>query len=371
MLVIDARKAFDSGIGTYIRAVVPRLLDRLPATPVRLLVQPGARARLEPLFGRMPVAWTEVAAPPLGLAEQAALRRAIPPGALFWATSLAHPLFWRGRLLATVHDVAQLALPPAHAGGQFVRQASRIYFASLRQGAEALIFNSAFSRDEFARRVGLPRQPTAVTPLGVDPAWFGAEPRPHAQPYFVAVGNVRPHKNLATLLAAFESVAERLPHQLVIIGQHQGFRTADGAFAAHLERLGDRVRFLGQLPDAELRPWVAGAAALVMPSLYEGFGLPPLEAMAAGCLVLSSDAAALPEACGDAALFFDPRQTQPLAARLLEVAAAPAGTYDALRARARTRAQAFSWDRTADLTAAALAPLLGAAAGLHPLARDA
>ncbi|MFG5409608.1 glycosyltransferase family 1 protein [Piscinibacter sakaiensis] len=280
-LLIDARKAFDSGIGTYIRSVMPRVVERLPGVPVAAVVEAGTAAR----HGWLPARCTvvEVDAPPLGLHEQAALRRAIGPDDLFWATSLAHPLFTRAPLVATVHDVAQLAVAPQRAGDWLVRQAARLYFRSLRSTARLLLFNSAFTRAEFARDVGTPPASARVTPLGVDPAWFDgpAEPPADGVPRLVCIGNWRPHKNLGLLLRAFEAVAPQLPHRLQLVGKADGYRDPEPAVRACLERLGGRVEFTGFLPDEALRRQVAAADALVVPSLYEGFGLPPLEAMAA------------------------------------------------------------------------------------------
>lgn len=361
MLVIDARKAFDAGIGTYIRSVVPRVLGRIKGVPSRLLVQPGSEAQHLQYLPHGVAELRPVSAPPWSLAEQRELRRSLPSSAVFWATSLAHPLFCRSRLMATVHDVAQLVLPFAHAGGPVAWAASRVFFSSLQHSADVLLFNSHFTRREYEANVGLPRV-ASVTPLGVDPEWFRASEtavqRP-ARPYFLCVGNIRPHKNLSLLLAAFADAVGSVPHDLVIVGRKDGFRTQDPAFGRALAALGDRVRFLGWVDDAELRSLVARAEAMVFPSLYEGFGLPAAEAMAAGCAVLSSTAGALQEVCGESALYFDPRDRGALARLLVQVGQ---GDIDlqVLRRTGVERARTFDWDRTADLSAAALLPLLAA-----------
>ncbi len=361
-LIIDVRKAFDSGIGTYIRHVVPRTLQLLGGVRAAVLVGPEGIDRHDYLRG-CDVDPVEMHAKPLGLQEQKTWRSLAASNAIVWATSLAHPLFAGHRRLAvTVHDVAQLALPPAAAGGRFVQLATRVYFRSIRSAALRL-FNSEFTRAEFADRVGTASGRDVVTPLGVDPWWFDAGEARRAAgtsspAYFICVGNVRPHKNLRALLAAMSLVRDQLPHQLVLIGQHEGFRTADENLVRELDSLGDRVQFLGHVEQSALGQWVAEADAMVLPSLYEGFGLPALEAMAAGCPVLASTAGAFVEVCGSAARFFDPQRPEELAKLLLSHAAQASGERERLVRLGRARAMEFTWDRTARLSAESLAALL-------------
>ena len=110
--------------------------------------------------------------------------------------------------------------------------------------------------------------------------------------------------------------------------------------------LGGRVKFTGLVDDAQLKRYVAWADALVLPSFYEGFGLPPLEAMACGCPAIVSDRASLPEVCGDAVLYCDPNDVEDIAARMLEVAASEA-TRAGLREKGLRRARQFTWDKCA------------------------
>lgn len=359
-LLIDCRKAWDAGIGTYIRSVVPRVLQRMPLVPVRVLVAAGT-ARQHGYLGGAQVEFIEDVGPPLGLREQWTLRRHLRGNEVFWATSLAHPLFWRGPLMATVYDVAQLALDRRTAGGRLVQCAARLYLESLRRRAAQLLFISEFTAGEFERLVGLPRGAARVTPLGVDAGWFDVqEPvRSGERPYFISVGSIRPHKNLRTLLLAFRQVMNQLPHDLVFIGRHEGFRTRESGFQELMEPLGERVRFLGAVDDATLRQQVAGATALVFPSLYEGFGLPPLEAMAAGCPVIASRVGAVVEVCADAVRYFEARSTESLGEALLAQAAMSAEDRVLQAQRGREWARQYNWERTADLTAQTLCARFG------------
>ena len=370
-LVVDLRRAFDSGLGTYIRQVVPRTLALLEGLPVLGLIGVGDEERHRAYLGTLTLGLAPVAAAPLSVAEQWALRRYTPAGAVFWATTLSHAVFTRRRLVATVHDVAQLALPSPLGGSTAVRLASRVFFQSLRRRAELLLFNSNFTANEFARLVGPAQARQLVTPLGVDAAHWAkvqgviSPARLSAlagAPYFLCVGNIRPHKNLPAVMRAFAGVSASVPHHLVLIGRPHGAFAQANTLALASDCPPQRVHFLGELPQPELRQWMQGAAALVMPSFYEGFGLPVLEAMAAACPVIASSAGALPEAGGDAALYFDPHDVAALMGQLLAVAQMPAAERMDRARRGVARAHAHSWDRTAELTASALRTVLAAPA---------
>lgn len=366
-LSVDVRKAFDAGIGTYIRNLVPRVLRRLgPDVRAAALVPLGQLDRFHWLLGQPNLQLVPVRAAPMSLAEQFELRPHLSPGTLFWATSLAHPMWRRAPLVATVHDVAQLALGRRDGMSAPVAWAAKALLASQRRRATALLTVSDFTRREFVRCLG----PVAsgrihVTALGVDHVWFDALPAgcEHAEsPYFICVGSVRPHKNIERLLQAFASVVGQLPHELVIAGL--GSRAGEHAqwLAALPAAVRSRVRFTGFVEEPALRGLVAGADALVFPSLYEGFGLPALEAMAAGCPVLSSSEGALPEVCGEAAAaFFDPRSVDAIGQALLRHAALSLAERQAIVASGRAHARTFDWDRTADLTAEVIGAALHAA----------
>jgi glycosyltransferase involved in cell wall biosynthesis len=347
-----------SGIGTYLRNVLRRLVADGPKWRLALLGHPEALAR-RPWTTAPGVEVIAHRAPLYGFRQQIlpAAARALSPD-LLWVPHYNIPLAWRGRLLVTVHDLAHLALPEL-----FGRGARRAYacltFAAVRRRAAGLLYVSRFSRDEFHRLVGSPRGAEWVVPNGVDRGWFDA-PAPTAseRPYFVFVGNVKPHKNLGRLLEAFALVAPEMPHDLLLAGRRRGFLTGDPEVARHAERLGERVRFTGFLEADELRRTVAGAAALVLPSLYEGFGLPAIEAMASGRPVLAARAGALPEVCGDAALYCDPRDPRDIAAGLLRLAS-DAELSSRLAAAGAERARRFDWHETAAAVGDAIGQILG------------
>ena len=225
--------------------------------------------------------------------------------------------------------------------------------------ASAITTVSAFTAAELQRLANTPAKKISVIPLGVDRSWPTDAP-PHSEPdglpYLLFVGNVKPNKNLILLLKAFEQIQAVIPHRLVLAGRMHGFGSNDEPALNYAGTLGDRVRFTGEISDAELISLYAGAAALVLPSLYEGFGLPLLEAMQMGCPCLASNVASLPEVGGDAALYFDPQSVPSLAERLLQVV--DTACMESLRIAGRARAAQFSYDSCAEQTAAFLNPLL-------------
>ena len=169
---------------------------------------------------------------------------------------------------------------------------------------------------------------------------------------------MKPHKNLGRLLEAFAAVTGDIPHDLVLAGRRRGFLTGDREVANLAEGLAERVRFTGFLEADELRRAVAGAEALVLPSLYEGFGLPAVEAMACGRPVLAARAGALPEVCGEAALYCDPRDRRDIAAGLRRLAGDPE-LAARLAAAGHRHARRFCWDDTAAGVGRAIRELVG------------
>jgi len=196
-----------------------------------------------------------------------------------------------------------------------------------------------------------PRGETRVVHLGVDESWRGASAleRPHARPYVVYVGNVKPHKNLGVLVRAFASLADAIPHDLVIIGRREGLRTADQTVEREAEALGDRVWFTGEVAFERLQAFVAHASALVTTSLYEGFGFPPLEAMAAGCPAVVSRIPTHLEMCGDAAEYCDPSDPADVGLVLTRVLN-DSQIRETLRTRGAQRVAELTWSRCAEKT---------------------
>jgi glycosyltransferase involved in cell wall biosynthesis len=343
-VVVDARMIRDSGIGTYIRHSLPGILAARPEWRFTLLGDP---AHLEPLVaGRVGTTVRTLSSTIYSLSEQVEMLRVAPrPAELFWSPHYNIPMFHPGRLLVTVHDVFHLAMRE-FVPGPHRRAYARAMFTMLRHRADGVICGSEFTRSEFLRLVGPPRRSPRVVYYGIDEGWRAAPitGSPHYRPYLLYVGNVKPHKNLPAALRAFASIASRVPHDFIIVGRREGMRSRDETVDATAEPLGERVLITGEVSDAALRNFVAHAAGLVFPSLYEGFGLPPLEAMAAGCPCLVSTAGALPEVCGEAALYCDPRDESDIARGMLRLLQ-DEPLRERLRVAGRARAMQFRWDR--------------------------
>jgi glycosyltransferase involved in cell wall biosynthesis len=227
--------------------------------------------------------------------------------------------------------------------------------------ARLVITTSQLVRRQLSDLLGVDPGRIATVPLGVDER-FGESPDHEPvtrrlgleRPYVLAMGTDLPRKNLALL----DRIGPRLAAEgfdVVLAGSTRTYMPT-GTY---------RARRVGYVDDADLPGLYSGAAALAMPSLYEGFGLGCLEAMAAGTPVVASDRGALPETCGDAALLVDPADEDAFADALL-LAAAPGAARDRLVSRGRERAREFTWARTAERVDACLDPLLAPTGGSAP-----
>jgi glycosyltransferase involved in cell wall biosynthesis len=359
--VIDVRKHQDSGIGTYIRNVVPAVVESLKSGTCGVLADVDASGGfLDGLISRG-AAIVPTRALPFSLREQIELRSLLSDGCSFWATALPHPLRWGGGYVATVHDVAPLVPGVRDSMSLPTRLFSRLYYNSIRSTARGVVFNSEFTRAEFERYVGKANGLCAVSGLGVSGDWF-SDSSPSGgdgRPYFVCVGNVKPHKNLGALLSAFRLVRTRADCDLVVVGAMDGFMSPDTSTAGSLIVRGEGVRYVGRVSDADLKDLVRRASALVFPSLYEGWGLPALEAMAAGTPVICSDSTSLPDVCGQAARYFDPRVVDSISAAMISHLEAPESVRMRFIAEGRARAASFGWPAVVGATLDVLRVLPG------------
>jgi alpha-1,3-rhamnosyl/mannosyltransferase len=202
---------------------------------------------------------------------------------------------------------------------------------------------SQATADDLAAHFPRAARKTVVTPLAADEHFFTAEPGDVRErlglprPYVLAVGTLEPRKNLPALIEAFTGLPEHT-HDLVLVGA-LGWDTGETQEA--IARHPGRIRSLGHVPDDDLARLYAGAALFAYPSLYEGFGLPVLEAMAAGAPVLTSNVSSLPEVAGDAAILVDPRSIDSIREGLRRGLTDPASG-------GRERARTFSWARYAE-----------------------
>jgi glycosyltransferase involved in cell wall biosynthesis len=237
-------------------------------------------------------------------------------------------------LVATFHDLAVLRLPDAF------NRWSRLYGAHVLErvarSLSALIAVSEFTRDELVELLGVPERRVHVVPNGVGPPFTPAGAAASGE-YVLAVATLEPRKNLGRLVQAFER-ADLGGCELRVVG-------APGWGGVRVD--GPTVRWLGEVADEELAALYRGALCVAYVSLYEGFGLPVLEAMACGAPVVASTAPALRELGGDAVVAVDPLDADAIAHGLEEAIA----RHDDLRTRGLERAAGYTWRRTAEQTA--------------------
>lgn len=240
-----------------------------------------------------------------------------------------------------VHDLNHLAVRESSSAPKRLYYATVIRPAIRRAAVVCTV--SEFSRSTISEWARVPPGRIVNVSNGVSAAFtpYGHAAR-FSRPYYLYVGNHKPHKNFERLLRAFAACGLQRDFLLISTGAPS---LALQTVIAKL-RLMATVRFTGCVTDEELAALYRGAAALVLPSLYEGFGLPVLEAMSCGTAVIASTAAALPEVAGDAALLVDPLSIDAIASALVRLASDDA-LREELRARGLKRATRFSWDRTA------------------------
>lgn len=357
-VIVDIRPLLEprrSGVGTY-TAEVAKALARRGAHEYALFANgrapipadvPPPSPRLTHRFSRYPnrllnAAFAFLGAPKLerlaGPADVAYL-----PNLNFVATGLP--------IVVTVHDLSFVRFPRFFSSKQRLWHAA-IGTASLLRRATTVVAVSEHTRRDVIETFGVPEGNVVVAGPGVGPAFA---PQGDAEkdrvrkklrldrPYFLFLGAIEPRKNIVGLIDAYERVDADL--DLVIAGG-KGWLYEDVFRRAARSPKRDRIKFPGYVDDADKPALYAAAAALVYPSFYEGFGMPPLEAMAVGTPVVASHVSSLGEVVGDAGLLIDPQDAGDIAAAMTAVVADPR-LVGKLRSRGFERAKRFTWDASA------------------------
>jgi glycosyltransferase involved in cell wall biosynthesis len=272
------------------------------------------------------------------------------------------PLFVKmGKYIATIHDVIPLILPWAFPLRHRLVLATAL--ARISRQADMVIVPSAAAAEDVVRYLRMDRERIKIIPMGCDarfrpigdPAPAPRLRRRYGLPerYMLFVGTLEPRKNIKTLLQAFALLLDEKPQddpKLVVAGG-RGWGHTDLQETTQALGLRHHVHFTGFVDDDDLPDLYRGASVFVYPSLYEGFGLPVLEAMACGVPVISSNRSSLPEVAGDAALLVDPSQPEALAAAMASMMN-DGELRQALRSKGLLRAQEFTWDAVAQKTLA-------------------
>ena len=352
---IDARKLHDFGIGTYIRNLLRQLARLDHQTEFVVLCQPDDCEMLASLgenFRAVPETATNYS-----VAEQFKIPLALKREGvtLFHAPHYVLPPLVRCRSVVTIHDCIHLMFPQ-YLPNRFALAYARASLGLASRRAVRVLTVSESSKRDILRFVDTKPEKIDVIYNAYDER-FGIEPREEDvvrvreryqlhDEFVLYAGNVKPHKNLERLIEAFHVVRRRnLNHlKLVLIGDEIS-KYAALRRAVHQHQLHKYVRFLGYLPEETLAVMYRLAAVFVFPSLYEGFGLPPLEAMASGTPVVTSNVSSLPEVAGDAAVLVDPYDPAAIADGIERVLTDEQLRRE-LRAKGLARAKQFSWERS-------------------------
>lgn len=264
---------------------------------------------------------------------------------LLHGVDFSRPVVYGGPMVNTIHDLSPFA------DGQYIPPARRAYVRTLMRRAarqsSAIITDSEFSRRQIIERLGGEERKVIAIPLGALPGKNGAARVKPECPFLLFVGNLEHRKNLVRLVKAFRLLRDRrqIPHRLVLCGR-PGHGWGNIQAAIENEGAQDCIDLPGFVSNEELARMYRSADLFVFPSVYEGFGLPVLEAMACGTPVVCSNATSLPEVGGDAVEYFDPYSVEDMAATIERVLDSPARQAE-IREKGLKQAAKFTWEECA------------------------
>jgi glycosyltransferase involved in cell wall biosynthesis len=370
-IAIDTRKLHDYGIGTYVRNLVRELARQQFDDAYVLLCRPEDATFVESLGPRFEalVDRSRNYSAREQLSIPLALNRARVD--LFHAPHYVVSPLVTCPFVVTIHDCIHLRFP------QYLPNRAAFYYARAfmslaARRAERILTVSQASKDDILAYLHVPAAKVEVIHNALDEQ-LADPPSPEAiarvrerfqltSPFILYAGNIKPHKNVDRLIEAYSLLRKRGigEAKLLIIGDELS-KYPQLRRMVHRFQLHQHVRFLGFVPDATLAALYRMAAVFVFPSLYEGFGLPPLEAMAAGAPVITSNVSSLPEVVGDAALLIDPMSPAAIADAMARVLCEPE-LRASLIARGHDRVKHFSWSRSVSRTHAVYEQLVGTAA---------
>lgn len=347
---IDARmyRSSVAGIGRYSQNLIKNLLELdhhnqyilfMTAEDYQEFKNPKSKIQMTNKISNVKIQITNI--PHYSLAEQTKLAKIIERE----KPNLMHflhfnvPANFSGKYLVTIHDLTLLFYPEAARDiNLFKRWGFRYVLKKTITRAAKIIAVSQNTKQDIVRIYKVnPDKIKVIYEAADDKVFEKISQKTLTKPVILYVGQMRKHKNVERLIAAVQILKREIPCQLVILGGSLGKKIVKDAIMP------------GFVSDQELASWYKSAAVLVMPSLYEGFGLPGLEAMQAGTPVVSSNRASLPEIYGDAALYFDPSNINDIADKIKMVLTNNKLRRDLIR-KGQKRAQKYSWRKTAEST---------------------
>ncbi|MFA6588362.1 MAG: glycosyltransferase family 1 protein [Patescibacteria group bacterium] len=340
-IVIDTQATAGqaTGFGRYVEQILKALKKIAPAdvkiSEIRVIknnLRTPAR-----------ILWDQV-----GLPITATFKR---PDILF-VPAFSAPVLWPGKMVVACHDLIGRLFP------ENFSKSAKFYWHDLLpkalKYADQVITISNSSKKDIVRLLGIPESKVSVTPLAADPKFKLCKDEKEKirvkrqynlpRPFFLAVGTIEPRKNLPFLVEAFAR-SKRQDHDLVIVGK-KGWDTQSLERTIQQLHLIDRVKILEYVTEPDLVVLYSLATALLFPSLYEGFGLPILEAMACGLPVIASTASSIPEVAGEAALYADPKDMEAWQSQISRIII-DASLRNNLNTKGLARAKEFTWENTA------------------------
>ncbi len=313
------------GIGRYIR----ELVGHFPAEP---------DFSLSFLAGHSPI---------YSIQEQWETLRLARRANLLHVPHFNYPLLWNRALIVTIHDLIYISYPAA-AKNRAASLYLKFFLNALQYKNAQIITVSEFTKAELLRLFPKFKAENVTVTYEAVSGFFKVLPddvRNSFRPFVLFVGSLKPHKNLSVLIRSMAELREQknIPHELLLVGSAEGVSTEVREL---IKKHASFVRCLGKAPDDELRRLYNRASAFVLPSFFEGFGLPVLEAMACGCPVIAANTASLPEVGGSAACFFDPRRVDALSDVLYNVLT-DENKRNSMKKNGLEQIQRFSWSKTA------------------------
>ncbi|MGQ9881101.1 MAG: glycosyltransferase family 4 protein [Armatimonadota bacterium] len=364
-----------TGIQHYIRALVPELVAQ--AVPVHEVVLYGEPSQLS-LPADERVRWVPAICPLRSGVQRVLWEQTVLPRLLyrdeidvFFSPAFILPIGWRGTGVVTIHDLNFEVSP------QTIHPVRRAYLRAITRRsarrARRVIAISRCAAGDIARLYSVPDSKIAVIPYGLDASFNPTDAR-RLEPmvreryrlpkeFLLFVGTLEPRKNLSRLLEAYVLASRRVSLPPLVLVGAPGWRSERILALARQQGVEGQLHFAGYISRENLPGVYAAAQALLYPSLYEGFGLPPLEAMGCGTPVLASNVSAVPEVIGDAGVLINPYDVQEMAEGILRIA-----QDETLRQRmverGLERAQRFRWDEAAHQTLSVIEQAGGYSSGV-------
>jgi glycosyltransferase involved in cell wall biosynthesis len=345
-IVIDATPALvrSAGVKNYIHHWVRHLRERAGGDEIRVfpfLDRLGELNHQSSPLGAWGTVERLAFVHGLRIFGPALLDRALGDAEVFHASNLVRAAPRRAKLTATLHDLTSWLMPDLNT--QASAEADFLFAERILSRADAMIAVSENTRQDAIKLLGIAPEKITTIHSGVAPEYFDAEPRKRERPYLLSVGTIEPRKNYDTLLDAWKRVRPELRKEFdLVIAGPRGW-APEHTFA----RVRSEAIYLGYVPEREMPGLFAGATVFLYPSLYEGFGFPVAQALAARVPVITSNTSSLPEVARDGAVLVDPTDTGALAEALERLLDSPAERIK-LAGYGRASAERFRWEKCAE-----------------------